>query len=734
MRALAVVCGLLPLVPAPLPGVTTPAGLHLVDDREKPLGAPVTVCYQLERENQCSPLAAGAVSPAPDGFRGVRVEGDGHGPAFARRERLVAIGDGGYRLRVPRKGLLALAQPPPAAPLTVSLYDARDEEFRTPAFRAVLPRERVVRVPAGDFLLSLSEAGHAPDLRLISVAPAARVNLGYDRRPGWSLVVRVRQSGTRQPVTRARISLQGSGGFGQGPMRTAVTGSEGLAVFTGLLHALASAAVRHPTHVPRDLYGITASPGTFGYAEALLEAGGVVRARVTLSGKPAADARCQVLDFARQRVSDREAATTLYDGRTDRSGVCTTTPLASGRYTLRVALVDGDSPVERAVAVLDNQVSEVDVDLVPIHLTGSVTRGGRPVPNYRVEVTPAGDLSFPTPKAEAEPMVEATTDADGRYEATLWAPGDYVLMPYTPSGAPAALFRQVMLEAEQEIVDFELAATAVRGRVADTKGQPLPGTYVTLKEERLVRRTTADADGRFEFPVDSAGPMTLRAFKPGFRLAEPYDLLVPSDGSPPPVVLVMTKASVLQGSVVSAVGLPIAGGQVTAVPVRRAAGASPARYALTDTAGKFEVEIPPGTALQLFVNGPGCPLTFQQVSAGAEEIVLTCPESPAAVSLGFRDSAGQPVPHVAVRLRTGATVVPLEVLGRHLASLGVPTESDGAGRLVLVGLAPGSYDVFFADSSSEETVELGLPHGYATSVTLAPLSLVELEVTRSLEP
>ena len=311
---------MLPLVSAPLLGVSTSAVLHLVDDREKPLDAPVTICYQLERENQCAPLAARAVSQAPAGFRGVRVEGDGHGPAFARREQLVAVG-GGYRLRVPRKGLLAVAHPLPAAPLTVSLYDARDETLRTPEFRAVLPKERVLRVPAGDFLLSLSESGHAPDLRLVSVAPAARVNLGYERRPGWSLVVRVRQSGTRQPVTWARISLQGSGGFGQGPMRTAVTGSEGLAVFTGLLHALASVAVRHPRHVPRDLYGVTASPGTFGFFEALLETGGKVRADVTLSGKPAAGARCEVLDFARQRVGGQEAATTLYDGRTDRSGV-----------------------------------------------------------------------------------------------------------------------------------------------------------------------------------------------------------------------------------------------------------------------------------------------------------------------------------------------------------------------------------------------------------------------------
>ena len=138
-----------------------------------------------------------------------------------------------------------------------------------------------------------------------------------------------------------------------------------------------------------------------------------------------------------------------------------------------------------------------------------------------------------------------------------------------------------------------------------------------------------------------------------------------------------------------------------------------------------------GSPLRLFVSGPGCPLTVQQIPAGAAEVTVACSDLPGAIRLTFRDSEGHALPHVSVRLRNGTTVVPLPVLGAHLARLGAPAESDGSGNLALVGLAPGTYDIFFADSSAEETIGQGLSSGYATSVTVAPLSTAELEVTRS---
>lgn len=152
---------------------------------------------------------------------------------------------------------------------------------------------------------------------------------------------------------------------------------------------------------------------------------------------------------------------------------------------------------------------------------------------------------------------------------------------------------------------------------------------------------------------------------------------------------------------------------------------------VSDSTGHFEVEPPPGSPLRLFVSGPGCPLTVQQILPSSENITVACSDLPGAIRLTFRDSEGHALPHVSVRLRSGSTVVPLPVLGTHLAGLGVPIESNGSGNLALVGLAPGTYDIFFADSSSEETIGQGLPSGYAATVTVAPLSTAELEVTRS---
>ena len=48
------------------------------------------------------------------------------------------------------------------------------------------------------------------------------------------------------------------------------------------------------------------------------------------------------------------------------------------------------------------------------------------------------------------------------------------------------------------------------------------------------------------------------------------------------------------------------------------------------------------------------------------------------------------------------------------------TFADANGRLFLVALAPGSYDVYRADLTSEMMLAQGYKEGFVTSVTLAP--------------
>lgn len=97
--------------------------------------------------------------------------------------------------------------------------------------------------------------------------------------------------------------------------------------------------------------------------------------------------------------------------------------------------------------------------------------------------------------------------------------------------------------------------------------------------------------------------------------------------------------------------------------------------------------------------------------------------------LTFRDGEGRPLPNQTVLLRRDGVVLPQEALAQHLGAFGLPAASDGGGRLALVGLAPGAYDVFLAGGSSAASVAAGLPHGFLTSAPLAPLTTTELEVS-----
>ena len=704
------------------------ATLSFIDDRGTSIEGELTVCFQIELRNDCTTVTGGSVK-LPDSFQSVRVEGVEHGPVSTPRGGLESDRRSHATLRVPRKGKLEVTSG--SWPLTLSLYPRQDDTFRKPFFRTTLKNAEPMLVPAGDFVASLSEAGHAPDLHLLSIPPATRVKASYVRREGWTLLLRCYDTLDQRPVMDARAVLRAAEGFGPAGERTVRTTRDGFAVLAGLGASLASVTFSHPSYVPQVLYALTATPGTFGFFEAGMEKGGVVRTYVTLNGAPAAGALCRLLDYAHTRVPGKEGAATLSESKADGGGICTSSRIAAGTYTIEVRPPEDQSAVEQAVFVENDQVAEKHIDLVPIRLFGRVTRGGEPAAGFRIEVARSEDVTFPSQKAKPSPVVAPKTDEQGNYEATLWAGGSYFLVVLNPSGDPTDSLRELWLEEPEERADFDLSTFAIRGMVTDEQGRGIAQASVNLREEGSMRQASTAEDGTFEIPVANAGHATLKAGKPGYRMETPLEIEIPEEASPPPVVLRMQRASTVQGVVVTALGAPVANAWITAAAWRPAGEQALSQPRVSDSTGHFEVQPPPGSPLRLFVSGPGCPLTVQQISADAANVTIACSDLPGAIRLTFRDSEGHALPHVSVRLRSGSTVVPLPVLGAHLAGLGAPTESNGSGNLALVGLAPGTYDIFFADSSSEETIGQGLPSGYATTVTVAPLSTAELEITRS---
>jgi hypothetical protein len=745
--------------------------LDLVDDRGQAIASPLEACFQVELRTDCKQVVPGEKVRLPAAFHSLRLEGPGHGPLdLARAELLARVaaapkagGEPAGRLAVPRKavlhivGLNAPSGHPPMRqqPLTVSLYRPRDPAFREPAYRATLaPGESSVNVPAGELIVSLAMAGNAPDLKRLKARPGEPVHLTYQPRPGWSLVARLRAAADDRPVSGVRVKLAEIVGFGRPGKAIAesVSGLDGLVLFPGLTAAMAELAALHPDFLAADAPGLTASPGTFAFREVALQAGGRLRAQISVHGRPVQEATCELHSPVQMSPDSKEPYRQLWEGKVDAQGICRSTRLAAGVYKLRVLMPQSASRFSRWVTVPEGRDADVDVPLAPARVAGLVKRGGSPVPGYRVKASRL-EADRP-PGAPSEPDSEAVSDEAGRYSLTLWSPGTYILGLRSPSGTPVVGHRQLTSAGDDEqTVDFDLAGSPLRGTVTDEAGQPVQEAKVALQGSDGVQLAASDGAGRFEFDLQGKDAATLRAFKIGYREADPVDVQALREDVPvPPVTLVLKRRTTARGTVLSAVGAPVADALVISIASTRD-GPDAYRATRSGADGSFEVEVPPGAPPRVFVSGPGCPLSGFDLPAlpappaatlpapagdvaeaaepesAAAPAMLRCPASPAALLLSLADDRGTPLAHAGLILRTGSTVVPHAVLVEHLVQLGLAPETDGGGNLILAGLAPGDYDLFLNLRSSEATVAAGSHEGFLTSVTLPALETTDIQLT-----
>ena len=67
---------------------------------------------------------------------------------------------------------------------------------------------------------------------------------------------------------------------------------------------------------------------------------------------------------------------------------------------------------------------------------------------------------------------------------------------------------------------------AVRGRILDAQGLPVPGVTVTVAGPQGSQTAVSDADGRFNFPFLTPGTYRVRAELQGFKTAEKTNVIV----------------------------------------------------------------------------------------------------------------------------------------------------------------------------------------------------------------
>jgi hypothetical protein len=703
--------------------------LHLVDDRGLAIDKAVNACFRVELRTDCQQVPAGEAIRPPPSFYSLRIEGEGHGPVDLRREALQVQRDGSFRLVLPRKALLRIESGERRQPLTLSLYRPQDPTFREPVFRLRLePGKHELNIPAGELIASLTLANNAPDLQRLSAQPAGRYRMTYHPRQGWSLLVRCREAATLQPVAGAEAQAAAVVGYGQAerPLAQSVSGPDGLVLLSGLKAAMASLDIRHPRFIPAEARGLTASPGSFAFREVDLGTGGRVVAKITIHGRPSAGATCQVYALLPDAPDPKDDPyRLLWEAKVDPQGVCSSSPLAQGEYKLRVRIADSTGQVNRWVSVVEGQDTKVDVALTPTRISGEVRRGGKPAPGYSVEALLI-DLDKPQgSRGDVGDM--ATADEEGRYELTLWTPGWYTLFLRSASKVPTAGHKEVTTEGDEEkTVDFDLGVSAFRGSVVDQEGRRVEKATVALRWAGLLVAST-DANGEFEIDVQGEGTGTLFAHKRGYRESASVDLQVERDSPIAPVTLVLERKNIVQGMILSAGGSPVPNAWVGSAGSSLEQGPFVFSETRSEADGHFEVETPPGPP-RVFISGPDCPLSWFDVP-GPASAVLSCPPLPAALELTLEDDTGKPLPHAGVILRQGSVIVPQGVLASHLRALGLLSQTDGAGRLVVAGLSPGDYDLFLATLASESTVAGGRQQGWLTTVSLPALQTTAFQVT-----
>ena len=368
---------------------------------------------------------------------------------------------------------------------------------------------RLEGVPLGPLDLEANHRSHARTVRSLEVQPGSN-RLDFTLEGGLEVSGRV-LSTTGEPIAGAAIRLRTTGGPG-GRMfaQDATSGADG--------------AFRIES-VPRGTYQVAASRD--GWASSRSETEVVVTEEPVLGLEIFLDrgatitGRVTGLEFealAGVQVHGFSTTGDMLMAEVDYRGSYRLGPAGSGTWTVRAAVSGTGEQVTETVEV-EEGAQEVTLDLVfggGLTLSGTVTRGGEPLPDIQVQIMGLGNGKF----------AFATTNFAGAFRASGLEEGDYrVTIADYRSGLQH--IENVSLTADQEI-EVEVGSITVRGVVRSTvDGSPLARADVTLTPEPgsttfpgLAPTTVTDSRGTFAFESVSDGSWKIRAALEGYAPAE----------------------------------------------------------------------------------------------------------------------------------------------------------------------------------------------------------------------
>ncbi len=328
-------------------------------------------------------------------------------------------------------------------------------------------------------------------------------------------------------------------------------------------------------------------------------------------------------------------------------GRATVGPVAAGSATLR--LTNSAAVVhEEKVEVRETEMTEVDVHLHGVDVTGSVIRGRQAVRSGSVTFlsgtttgklitvarsSASGDYGTENygvaPERRSVPVLQ-----DGSFHIDDVAPGDYLLS--WSDGAVQSPQRQVHIaagSAQQVIV--ELAQSSVEGTVRLAAGGAPPSATVTATQQGREAHVMTASDGTFRIVGLDPGPVVLHAaaFDPQAQTEKTVEL---RDGETASVQLILEGNAEERTFVVTSGGAPLANSFVF---VR---GGAAMRMATTGADGRASMQVPSSEAnAELAVFSPMAGWAFWPARELTGTIALDV--EPARSALAIRAKSSLPV-------------------------------------------------------------------------------------------
>jgi beta-lactamase regulating signal transducer with metallopeptidase domain len=513
-------------------------------------------------------------------------------------------------------------------------------------------RFRITAVPPGTYVLDI-QAGSYADRSLPAVHAAAGqvTDLGRIVLASGGLVRGSVVDATGAAIAGALVSLDDSRSVfrrvrfgGSGEEREAWSDADGRFELRGLPYGAVPLKATHPRFAPSANVEIQVPTGTDA-AEVrftLLAGGRIEGTAVARDGQPFAGFVLTFPSFVQSPV------------RAD--GTFALDHMATGRRTVHLMAGSAgtfDGVLSKEIDVRDGETTTVDFRVRDVLVSGTVTRGGKPVAQQEVRVSPSngaqmkmGMSALAVPAAAGPQRLKGVTAADGSYALLAPEAGRYsasVTSLAEPAGRSSGVAAPELDVPDADSVRFDIAlpAALLMGSVVEqSSGRPIAEARVKAVPPGGASRgggATTGADGRFRLALDP-GTYDIRIEATKF-VALATDLVIGEE--------TLERAFELARGV-TVKGQAVASGQgVGGATVAALAGGRTIARSESLPGGAFELSVLSDEPYQLLAaHDRGFALA--SAPTGAEPVRLRL-DPGTLVSLRFRDQDGGPVSKTFVR-------------------------------------------------------------------------------------